>query len=95
MALEVVHAIRKATQSSANLIRILFLFDGNCEIDLIDLINDSDVGGICIDRVEIARIITLLNEFGLHSYASVPLSVDRRHVLYGLVSPVGFESEML
>jgi|GEM_PF-7077121 len=84
MAREVVHAIRKATQSSANLIRILFLVDGNCEIDLIDLINDSDAGGICIDRVEIARIITLLNEFGLHSYASVPLSVDRRHVLYGL-----------
>jgi hypothetical protein len=55
MAREVVHAIRKATQSSANLIRILFLVDGNCEIDLIDLINDSDVGGICIDRVELAE----------------------------------------
>lgn len=37
IAREVVRAIRKATQSSSNLIRILILVDGNCEIDLIDL----------------------------------------------------------
>jgi hypothetical protein len=84
IAREVVRAIRNATQPSTNLTRVLILVEGNCEIDLIDLINDSGADGIFIDRVELPRIITILNEFGLHSYTSVPLSVDRRHVLGGL-----------
>jgi hypothetical protein len=83
-AREVVRATRNATQSSTNLIRILILVEGNCEIDLVDLVNDSGADGVFIDRVELSRVITVLNEFGLHSYTSVPLSVDRRHVLYGL-----------
>jgi hypothetical protein len=84
IAREVVRAIRNVTQPSENLTRVLILVEGNCEIDLIDLINDSGADGIFIDRVDLPRIITILNEFGLHSYTSVPLSVDRRHVLYGL-----------
>ena len=76
--------IRDAMQSSAEKIRILIPFDPNCGTDLIDSIEAADADGVYIDRVDIWHMITLLNQVGLHSYTSVPLSVDSRHLLSGL-----------
>ncbi len=79
---ETVRLIRQVMRSSLNSVRVLVGFDGKCELDLIDFLGATDADGVYVDRVELSRIIQALNQVGLHTDPSVPLTVDHRHVLH-------------
>ena len=83
----VVRTIRKTLPSTWAHARVLVKFNADCGTELINFLEATGADGVTIERVDLATIIKLLNQVGLHSYTTVPVTVDSRHVLSGRLSP--------